>query len=462
TSGVLRPEYGGGDTDAFVVKLNSDGAAAFSTYLGGNGAEIGNGIAADGFGNVYVAGATSSTDFPRSTGAPEFRGGERDGFLTRLNPNASEVQFSNFIGGGGDDDLFGVVVDSSGLASIVGSTTSGNLPVTPDAIQSTRGGEIDVLFAQVATSAPGSIRYMTYLGGPGLDDGFAMTADATGNVYLTGAVDPGFPTTSGAGQTDFGGGNGDAFVAKIAPETGDVQPTFTAESVVNAATFQGGPVAPGELVTIFGTDIGPAQLVGLELNDRGFVSDTLGATRVLFDGVPAPLIYASQTQTTAVVPYAVAGKSTTSVQIAHRGVTSQAVTLSVTATAPGIFTNASSGTGQGAILNQDGSRNLPESPAEAGTIVSIFATGGGVTDPPTETGSVPASLPFPRLAQPTQVRIGGIEAEVSYSGVAPGLVSGVIQVNARVPANAPRGAAVPVELFVGGAGGRSGVTMAIR
>ena len=97
------------------------------------------------------------------------------------------------------------------------------------------------------------------------------------------------------------------------------QPAFTAAAVVNAASFAGGPVAPGEIVTIFGATIGPAALAGLRLNSSGLVDIELAETRILFDGVyPAPLIYVSANQSSAIVPYAVAGKNTTLAQVDHR------------------------------------------------------------------------------------------------------------------------------------------------
>src|SRR5262249_49723391 len=133
-------------------------------------------------------------------------------------------------------------------------------------------------------------------------------------------------------------------------------PSFTADAVVNAASFKGGAVAPGEMVTIFGSGIGPAALAGYQLNGR-FVSGSAAGTRFLFDSVPAPIIYVSAAQSTVMVPYEVAGKSSTQVIAEYQGVQSAPVTIPVAAAAPGLFTSAQSGSGQAAIVNQDGSIN---------------------------------------------------------------------------------------------------------
>jgi uncharacterized protein (TIGR03437 family) len=184
--------------------------------------------------------------------------------------------------------------------------------------------------------------------------------------------------------------------------------------------------------------------------------------RVLFDGVPAPLLYASAGQVNAVVPYSVAGKSATTVQMEYLGVLSSPVTLQVNATAPGIFTMDGSGKGPGAILNaRDGSINSAAKPAAAGDWVSIFATGAGVTTPASADGIVSSSpLPIPEAA--LSVSIGGIPCEVNFQGAAPGFVSGVLQINARVPAGLKPSSQIPVLLRVGTVNASAVVTLAVQ
>jgi uncharacterized protein (TIGR03437 family) len=237
---------------------------------------------------------------------------------------------------------------------------------------------------------------------------------------------------------------------------------FTAAGVANAASYVGGAVAPGEIVTIFGSGFGPETLAPLQLSaDQLSITKILAETRALFDGVAAPLIYSVAGQLSTVVPYNVGENSTTQLRLEYKGTLSDTATLPVAASAPGIFTLDSSGKGPGAILNQDSSVNTAAAPAEKNAFVVIFATGEGLTNPAGSDGKL-AVVPLAKPVLPVTVKIGGIDAEVSYAGGAPGLVAGVIQVNARIPAQAPSGDAVPVTIKIGSAESQAGVTLAIR
>lgn len=239
-------------------------------------------------------------------------------------------------------------------------------------------------------------------------------------------------------------------------------PRITQQGIVNAASFTSGPVAPGEIVTIFGTGFGPAVLAPLQLTANGqAVTTAAGETRVLFDGQPAPMVYSTDGQLSAIVPYAVAGNPTTSIEVEYYGARSNAVQLPVAASAPGIFTAASSGTGQAAILNQDFSVNGRDNAAPRGSVIQMYATGEGQTVPVGTDGKL-AAPPLPVATLPVTVRIGGIDAPVLYSGGAPGLVAGVIQINARVPQEVPPGPDTPIVIRFGQAESRAGTTVAIR
>jgi uncharacterized protein (TIGR03437 family) len=239
--------------------------------------------------------------------------------------------------------------------------------------------------------------------------------------------------------------------------------TFTAGSVVNGASFAAGPVAPGEIITIFGSGLGPTPGVALQLTPGGrSLTTALGGTRVLFDGVAAPMIYASDSQVSAVVPYSLTNAARTQLALEVQGVRSTAAGVDVSATSPAIFTAPSRGTGQGAVLNQDSSVNSVDNPAAAGSVVQIFATGEGQTLPAGMDGALAASpAPVP-LTQPVTAQIAGIPAQVLYAGGAPGLVAGVFQVNVLVPATVRPGNAVPVVLMLGAAQSVAGVTIAIH
>jgi uncharacterized protein (TIGR03437 family) len=241
----------------------------------------------------------------------------------------------------------------------------------------------------------------------------------------------------------------------------DGPPLFSAAGVVNAASLAPGPVAPGEIVTIFGVGLGPVTLTSLRIVD-GQVSATLAETEVFFDNLPAPLVYVAANQLSAIVPYAVAGTTEAKVQVEYRGARSDAVRVGVAPSAPGIFSVDSTGKGQGAILNQDYSVNSAANPAEQGSVVLIYATGEGETDPQVADGRLASPEVLPRPKLPVTVKIGGLEAEVLYAGAAPGQVVGLLQVNARVPAGAPSGSAVPVVLTIGAASSQPGVTLAVK
>ncbi len=235
-------------------------------------------------------------------------------------------------------------------------------------------------------------------------------------------------------------------------------PQISAAGIANAASYAGGFVAPGEILVIYGTNLGPASLQTLRLTGGGaFVTKELGGARVLFDGVAAPMIYALEGQVSAVVPFSVESSPATTIQVEYGGCRSNGVSLPVRPSAPGIFTLDASGRGQGAILNQDYAVNGSSAPAEPGSVVMIFATGGGQTQPASKDGEV---VPFELrpLTLPVSVRIGGRTAEVIYAGAAPGMVSGVVQVNAKVPEGLPGGAAA-VEITIGSERSQPGVTV---
>jgi len=223
------------------------------------------------------------------------------------------------------------------------------------------------------------------------------------------------------------------------------QITVSPVAITNAASYATGAVSPGENIVIWGTSIGPSNLTYGSLTANGtMLSTSAGNTQVLFDGVPAPVVYALATQTSVMVPYEVAGRPTTSVVVEYQGVQSTPLVYSVQPAVPGIYTQNYQGFGPGAILNQDGvTGNGPGTPAAKGSVVSVYMTGEGQTSPAGVTGAIaPVNVPVP-WKQPrlkATATIAGSQAVVQYYGSAPSLVSGVMQVNVQIPANAPTGA----------------------
>jgi uncharacterized protein (TIGR03437 family) len=258
--------------------------------------------------------------------------------------------------------------------------------------------------------------------------------------------------------------NPDAVSSAFTVPVGTAAPTVDAANIVNAATALPGSVSPGQLVAISGRNLGPDTSVSAVADGQGTIGSTLGETRVLFDGAPAPLLSVSSNQVNAVVPSSVGAKTSVMVEVEYRGQRSPAVAVGVGPASPGIFTANSAGTGQAAALNENFSPNSAANPAAAGSLIVLYATGFGLSNPAAVDGRVtPAGLtPLPSPVLPVRVEVNGVPAEVIFVGSAVGLVPSVVQLNVRLPASVTAGDAVPILLTVGAAQSRTGVTIAIR
>jgi uncharacterized protein (TIGR03437 family) len=218
-------------------------------------------------------------------------------------------------------------------------------------------------------------------------------------------------------------------------------------------------------IVIYGSNMGPATLMTSQLASNGALATTVSGTQVTFDGIPAPLIYTKSTQVSVMVPYELTGRATTSMVVTYNGVASTPLSLRVVDAAPGIYTTSQSGSGQGAIYNQNGTVNSPQNPEAAGNVVQIYATGEGQTTPAGVTGMINANqLPLPIPALPLTVSIGGVQvpaAGITYAGEVPGVVAGVLQVNATIPSGVPSGPAAVV-ISVGGVSSQANVTLSVK
>jgi uncharacterized protein (TIGR03437 family) len=261
------------------------------------------------------------------------------------------------------------------------------------------------------------------------------------------------------GTASISWANGTVTVTVVFYATASAAAPPRLSGVVSGGSLAAGAISPGELISIFGAGIGPAP-AGLALDSTGKVATSLGNTQVLIDGVPAPLTYASAGQVNAVVPYEAGAGGTAAIQVVSNSAASDTWGVPLAVAAPAVFTVSATGLGQGAVVNQDTSINGPSNPAARGTVISIYATGEGLTTPGGVTGDVTAGVIVPRL--PVTVKIGGLDAQVMFAGSAPGEVAGVLQVNAVVPMGVAAGAAVPVEIAVGGVLSQAGVIMAVR
>jgi uncharacterized protein (TIGR03437 family) len=192
----------------------------------------------------------------------------------------------------------------------------------------------------------------------------------------------------------------------------------------------------------------------------------IGGVQVMFSGIAAPMIYASNSQVSAVAPYEMASVANSPVSIEYAGETSNSDQLTLAAAAPGLFAQNSSGSGPGAILNQDNSLNGPSHAAAKGSIVQVYMTGEGLTSPPSATGTITTvNLPPPQVTpapvQPVQVWIGGQPALYTYAGEAPGMVAGVMQLNAQIPPYAASGP-LAIQVRVGGYWSQNGITVEVQ
>lgn len=233
--------------------------------------------------------------------------------------------------------------------------------------------------------------------------------------------------------------------------------------VANSASWVGGPVSPGELVTVIGSTLGPAAgISGAVDASTGRLTSQLAGTTVLFDGVAAPLLYVSATQVNAVVPYEMAGCTQTTLQIVYQGARSLGTALPCAAAAPGLFTFNATGTGQAAATNQDGTFNGPSSPALKGSYVTLYFTGGGQTNPPGATGSITGTTSLKWLAQQVSVTVGGAPATVAFDGAAPTFIDGFLQLNIQLSNSTPSGNALPVVVKVGVVPSPTSATLAVQ
>ena len=305
----------------------------------------------------------------------------------------------------------GVAVDDTGDIFIADTGNNRIRQVTPDGVIHTIAGQNAAAF--------------------GGDGGPALSAQITapGGLFLDGAGDLYFADT------------GNNRVRRLVPEAAPAPPAPVVApplSAVSAASFLPGPIAPGELIVIFGAALGPQSGVAGALDSSGILANLLAGAEVRFDGVPAPMFYAQFGQLNVQVPYTVAGNTATHVQTLYQGSPSGSLDLAVAIASPAVFP---------VVVNLDGSLNSQTAPTALGSIVTFYATGEGLTNGPNVSGQA-AAAPYPSPLLPVTVTVAGFPAQILYAGAAPGEV-GLLQINARVPAGfIPTGPAV-TELAVG-------------
>ena len=205
--------FGGGSTDAFVVKLDVPGSAfTYLSYLGGNDLDQGHGIAVDSQGRAVVTGKTASLNFPTLNPFQSTIGGGIDAYLTQVDATGLALSYSSYLGGSASDEGNGVALDSFGDAYLTGSTSSANFP-TVNAFQGSYAGSTDAILAKVTNSGM-TVVYSTYLGGSNVDVGQDIKVGEGGSAHVTGYTrSTNFPTANPLQSTL--GGNDDVFVSSL-------------------------------------------------------------------------------------------------------------------------------------------------------------------------------------------------------------------------------------------------------
>ena len=228
--------------------------------------------------------------------------------------------------------------------------------------------------------------------------------------------------------------------ASVGVQSGSAPQFLPPESMLNAGSLLPGPVAPGEIVTLLGF-FPPAPI------------------ELLFNGVPAPILYTGLDQVNAIVPFSLDSGGPVHLEARSNGRTVAQASLAAAPVVPAIFTLSGTGIGPGAVLNQDYSVNSLANPAAAGSVIMVYGTGFGALDPPAVDGQ-PGSTAT--TVFPVTAAIAGIPAEVTYAGAAPGLVAGIAQINVRIPSGLSASFAASVSLMIGSAFTQFGVTIAIQ
>lgn len=425
-------------------------------------AQIGqpNGVAVDLNGNIYIVDGAHS----------RIRKVSGDGIITTVAGNGTE----GFSGDGGPavaaqlDYPISVAVDSVGNLFI-----SEGLRIREVSTQGI-----------ITTVVGNGIQGFSGDGGPaiGAELNFASTVapDIAGNLFIADAANQRIRTVSSAGiintvaGTGTSGYSGDGGLATnaqfnmpfgIAVDSrgriyvGDsdndairlLQPAnykVLISSVLDAASESAIAVSPGKIVDIYGSGLGP-QSLAINQPSSGAFGAAVGGTSVSFNGIAAPMIYASSTQAAAIAPYELSGMATAQVTVTSQNGASPSFEVALAAASPSFFSANGTGAGQAAAVNGDGSLNDAAHPIGVGGYISFYLTGEGQTSPGGKDGALALTQPYPAPVLPVQVAVGGIPAAPLYAGAAPTEVAGLMQVVVQIPPGVQPGGYVPVTVSVG-------------
>jgi uncharacterized protein (TIGR03437 family) len=465
TNGTMTTIAGNGKSG-----FSGDGGIATSAQLGASP----NGLAIDGAGNVYIADSSNNRIRKVSaagiittvvgSGTAGLAGDGGPAAAAQLsNPLAVAVDGSGnlYISDSGNNRIRKVAANGGLISTIAGNGSGGDGgPALVAQLQNPQGLAIDgqgnFFFADSGNSRVREISSSGVISTVAGTGGFAYAGDCAAAASAQVSF-PADVAVDAAGNI-FIADTGNFAVRRLQPVS---RPTLVC-GVADAASESVLPVTPGKIVVIYGTAIGPSSISIAAPASGAFSSQPLAGTSVSFNGFPAPLLYSSAGQVSAIVPYEVAGSTVTLMSVSYQG-QSSTYALPVAAAAPSIFTVNGSGVGQAAAVNNaDGRINSLTNPVQIGGFIQLYATGEGVTSPAGIDGALaPLVLPLPAPIPQVTATVGGVAANVAYAGAAPGAVAGLMQVNIQIPAGVTPGSQVQLVLQVGAAATGPGVSIAV-
>lgn len=422
---VDKTAYPNAFSAGFVAHLNATGSRVLGgTYLGGGYTSTVNAIAIDAAGNPVVTGGTwgiaagatagayqTSTKYQCSEpisigpGRPPSQG--VDAFVAKFDPLFTKAAFLTYLGGGCYDSGSAVALDPNGNVWVAGGTVSGDFPqVTPYQTGSGNGTFVSEL------SADGSKLLFS-----SFSSGSTLAVDNQGAAYVAGATySQVIPKQAPPGST--------VALDKIAAGSAPAVEIDALTATTPSAPLQPyipASIAPGSLVRLTGRNLGPATEVRAQLDSSNRLPFTLAGVQVMFDNYLAPILSVKDSSIDCFVPFEVS--NVTQVQAQNNGQLSNVVRASVSPTAPQVL----------AIVNQDGNLNSAADPAPQGSVITVYSTGLGQTDPASVDGQVNRA-PAAQLATPVSYAyIGQFQVAPQFAAAAVGMVSGISQVNLRVP-----------------------------
>jgi uncharacterized protein (TIGR03437 family) len=404
-------------------------------------------------GSVYYAG-TAPDGFPVTpTAYQRQNAGKYDGIVARLDAQGRNLVFATYIGGPDTDWILRMALAPDGSVWVsLSSFIQCCIDIKYRLIRfDANGGKIlaekAIDIGDIAVDPQGNL--IATAGGPIHVSPNAFLGNACANfdlvyVRLSPAGEQLFATylPSGTG-TDFDGVSARGLpLLRIGQDRSEIiegqsMGVYTG-CVVDAASFgNSGTVSPGEIVTFFGSDMGPKEGAAFELQN-GRVPLSVSGTRVLVNGEPIPILFASYWQVNAILPFSLGIATRPKLQVERNGEVGKEVPMFLTQRASiSLFRVDDSSGRPAAALNEDGTVNSAANPAKRGARVVLYGTGGGATVPALVAGEVAPLKPIP-LEYAAKVKIaGGAYLTVEYSGAAPGLVAGVNQINVKLPDETP-------------------------